>query len=55
MMQYQNARTSLNSIDNYMKMPVERSQDKEYVSRPNLQGRSSSATSAPIPAASSRC
>lgn len=38
MMQYQNARTSLNSIDNYMKMPVERSQDKEYVSRPNLQG-----------------
>jgi ATP-binding cassette subfamily C protein LapB len=38
MMQYQNARTSLNSIDNYMKMPVERVQDKEYVSRPDLQG-----------------
>ena len=29
---------SLTSIDNYMKMPVERSQDKEYVSRPNPQG-----------------
>ncbi|WP_370682632.1 type I secretion system permease/ATPase [Comamonas sp. GB3 AK4-5] len=38
MMQYQNARTSLNSIDNYMKMPVERTQDKEYVSRPSLEG-----------------
>ncbi|MEG0114349.1 MAG: type I secretion system permease/ATPase [Comamonas sp.] len=38
MMQYQNARTSLTSIDNYMKMPVERSPDKEYVSRPNLRG-----------------
>lgn len=38
MMQYQNARTSLNSIDNYMKMPVERAPDKEYVSRPCLQG-----------------
>ena len=38
MMQYQNARTSLQSIDNYMKMPVERTQDKEYVSRPQLEG-----------------
>lgn len=38
MMQYQNARTSLNSIDGYMKMPAERVTDKEYVSRPDLQG-----------------
>ena len=38
MMQYQNARTSLGSIDGYMKMPVERVQGKEYVSRPQLKG-----------------
>lgn len=38
MMQYQNARTSLNSIDNYMKMPVERTPGKEYISRTDLQG-----------------
>ena len=38
MMQYQNAKTSLNSIDNYMKMPVEREKDKEYISRPDLKG-----------------
>lgn len=38
MMQYQNARTSLGSIDSYMKMPVEREQGKEYVSRPVLKG-----------------
>lgn len=38
MMQFQNARTSLNSIDNYMKMPTERTPDKEYISRPTLDG-----------------
>ncbi|QXZ10622.1 type I secretion system permease/ATPase [Comamonas sp. Y33R10-2] len=38
MMQYHNARTSLNSIDNYMKMPVEHPADREFVSRPDLRG-----------------
>ena len=38
MMQFHNARTSLNSIDNYMKMPVEHGAGQEYVSRPTLQG-----------------
>lgn len=38
MMQYHNARTSLNSIDNYMKMPVEHAAGQEYISRPQLQG-----------------
>ncbi|NYT63861.1 type I secretion system permease/ATPase [Alcaligenaceae bacterium] len=38
MMQYQNARTSLDSIDNYMKMPVERPAEKSFVPRPFLSG-----------------
>lgn len=38
MMQYHNAHTSLASIDNYMKMPVEHSADREFVSRPVIQG-----------------
>ena len=38
MMQYHNARTSLSSIDNYMKMPVEHEADREFVSRPDLRG-----------------
>lgn len=38
MMQYHNARISLSSIDNYMKMPVEHPGDSEFVSRPDLRG-----------------
>ncbi len=38
MMQYQNARMSLDSIDNYMKMPVERPAEKNFVPRPRLEG-----------------
>ncbi|RDI05435.1 type I secretion system permease/ATPase [Comamonas sp. AG1104] len=38
MMQFHNARTSLNSIDNYMKMPVEHEADREFISRPDLRG-----------------
>ncbi|NYT45637.1 type I secretion system permease/ATPase [Alcaligenaceae bacterium] len=38
MMQYQNARTALNSIDGYMQMPVERPAEKQFVPRPFLQG-----------------
>lgn len=38
MMQYHNARTSLASIDNYMKMPVEHGADQEYIARPALRG-----------------
>ena len=38
MMQFHNARTSLASIDNYMKMPVEHAQDRDFVSRPVVQG-----------------
>lgn len=38
MMQFHNARISLSSIDNYMKMPVEHVPDQEYISRPHLQG-----------------
>ena len=38
MMQFHNARTSLNSIDNYMKMPVEHEAGREYVARPDLRG-----------------
>lgn len=38
MMQFHNARTSLNSIDNYMKMPVEHGAEQEYVARPQLRG-----------------
>lgn len=38
MMQFQHARTSLGSVDNYMKMPVERPVEKNFVPRPFLQG-----------------
>lgn len=38
MMQFHNARTSLHSIDNYMKMPVEHGPEREYVARPDLRG-----------------
>ena len=38
MMQFHNARTSLHSIDSYMKMPVEHSADQEYVAHPELRG-----------------
>ncbi len=38
MMQFHNARTSLNSIDNYMKMPIEHEAEREFVSRPDLRG-----------------
>lgn len=38
MMQYQHARTSLGSIDNYMQMPVERPADRNFVPRPFMKG-----------------
>lgn len=38
MMQYQNARTSLESIDNYMGLPVEHPDDRNFVPRPHLKG-----------------
>ena len=38
MMQFHNARISLASIDNYMKMPVEHAAGSEFVSRPDLRG-----------------
>ncbi len=38
LMQYQNARASLGSIDNYMKMPVERPTERSFVPRPVLRG-----------------
>jgi len=38
LMQYQNARTSLASIDQYMKMPVERPVETEFLHRPVMQG-----------------
>ncbi|HUH88861.1 MAG TPA: type I secretion system permease/ATPase [Pusillimonas sp.] len=38
MMQFQNARTSLESVDNYMKMPVERPAEKAFLPRPFLKG-----------------
>lgn len=38
LMQYQNARTSLGSIDNYMKLPVERPADAEFLHRPVFHG-----------------
>ncbi|MDS1139638.1 type I secretion system permease/ATPase [Pusillimonas sp. SM2304] len=38
MMQYQNARISLASIDNYMGMPVERPIERNFVPRPFLKG-----------------
>ena len=38
LMQYQNARTSLGSIDNYMKMPIERPAEAEFLHRPVFHG-----------------
>jgi len=38
LIQYQNARTSLGSINNYMKLPIERDSPTGYVARPNLGG-----------------
>lgn len=38
MMQFHNARTSLHSIDNYMKMPIEHPPETEFVARPDLRG-----------------
>jgi ATP-binding cassette subfamily C protein LapB len=38
LMQYQNARTSLLSIDKYMAMPVERPVEAEFLHRPAMQG-----------------
>jgi ATP-binding cassette subfamily C protein LapB len=38
LMQYQNARTSLGSIDNYMKLPIERPAEAEFLHRPVFHG-----------------
>ncbi|KAG0736666.1 hypothetical protein G6F24_018253 [Rhizopus arrhizus] len=38
LMQYQNARTSLGSIDNYMKLPIERPAEAEFLHRPHAAG-----------------
>jgi ATP-binding cassette subfamily C protein LapB len=38
MMQYQNARTSLDSVDTYMSLPVEHPDGKVFVPRPVLKG-----------------
>lgn len=38
MMQYHNAKTSLSSVDSYMKMPIEHSADRDFVSRPVVHG-----------------
>ena len=38
MMQFQNARTSLESVDGYMKMPVERPPGKSFLPRPFIEG-----------------
>ncbi|AYR20874.1 type I secretion system permease/ATPase [Alcaligenes faecalis] len=38
MMQYQNARTSLDSIGMYMELPVEHPDDRNFVPRPYLEG-----------------
>lgn len=38
LMQFQNARTSLASIDNYMKLPIERPAEAEFLHRPVFHG-----------------
>ncbi|WP_233234811.1 type I secretion system permease/ATPase [Bordetella sp. LUAb4] len=38
LMQYQNARTSLGSIDSYMQLPVERPESAEFLHRPVFKG-----------------
>jgi ATP-binding cassette subfamily C protein LapB len=38
LMQWQNARTSLSSIDSYMQLPVERPESAEFLHRPVFQG-----------------
>lgn len=39
MMQFHNARNSLSSIDNYMKLPVEHNTEIQYLPRPVLRGK----------------
>lgn len=39
MMQFHNAKNSLGSIDNYMKLPVEHNAEKQYLPRPMLRGK----------------
>lgn len=39
MMQFHNARNSLGSIDNYMKLPVEHNPETQYLPRPVLRGK----------------
>ena len=39
MMQFHNARNSLASIDNYMKLPVEHNPSTQYLPRPSLRGK----------------
>ena len=39
MMQFHNARNSLASIDNYMKLPVEHNTERQYLPRPVLRGK----------------
>lgn len=39
MMQFHNAKNSLGSIDNYMKLPVEHNTEKPYLPRPSLRGK----------------
>ena len=55
LMQYQNARTSLASIDNYMKLPIERPAEPSSCTARSSMARWNSATSpSPTPAARSR-
>lgn len=55
-MQYQNARTSLGSIDNYMKLPIERPAEAEFLHRPVFHGGIEFRdVTFSYPAASSRC
>ena len=39
MMQFHNAKSSLGSIDSYMKLPVEHDTEKQYLPRPVLRGK----------------
>ena len=38
LMQYHNAKMSLSSVDNYMKMPVEHDKEREFITRPVVHG-----------------
>ncbi len=57
LMQYQNARTSLGSIDNYMKLPVERPVNRRVPASPGVPrlGRIPRRDVCPIRARRSRC